>query len=318
MLWDARRQLACIARHGLNLCQIRGPECVERYRLGYYTLRLRDTRVLLRDVHYPFKGPSERAKLGWELECVDIACCFIDFGYFNAQPFWRTGDQVLMPKVRTWRKNAGSPKLISYIDGARLSDCFRGLATICALEPVSGAQHRPVKLVVHVQPLTSCCYKWFRGKHFLVGFQPSLHVSCVNARGLLVGDRGPNASVWSDCGGGIGWPDHARKARTSAELMRSWRRFLTFSENSKAAIAKWKGDMKKGGLAARWVKSRSIVGVDLQHHVNWADEDHFEQCIASVPLVPRATHLATAKELVTRWNTGVDELDRDLPGVQLS
>ena len=29
VLWDVRRQLACIARHGLNLCQIRGPECVE-------------------------------------------------------------------------------------------------------------------------------------------------------------------------------------------------------------------------------------------------------------------------------------------------
>ena len=28
VLWDARRQSACIARHGLNLCQIRGPECV--------------------------------------------------------------------------------------------------------------------------------------------------------------------------------------------------------------------------------------------------------------------------------------------------
>ena len=90
------------------------------------------------------------------------------------------------------------------------------------------------------------------------------------------------------------------------------------SENYKLAIAKWRDGMKNRGLAARWVKSRSIVGLDLQHHVNWADEDHFEQCLASVPLVPRATHLATAKELATRWNTGVDELDRVLPGVQLS
>ena len=69
------------------------------------------------------------------------------------------------------------------------------------------------------------------------------------------------------------------------------------SENSKLAIAKWRDDMKNRGLAARWVKSRSMVVVDLQPHVNWADEDHFEQCFASVPLVPRATHLATAKEL---------------------
>ena len=76
--------------------------------------------------------------------------------------------------------------------------------------------------------------------------------------------------------------------------------------------------MKNRGLAARWVRSRSIVGVDLQHHVNWADEDHFEQCLASVPLMPRATRLATAEELATRWNSGVDELDRDLLGVHLS
>ena len=76
--------------------------------------------------------------------------------------------------------------------------------------------------------------------------------------------------------------------------------------------------MKNRGLAARWVKSRSLVGVDLRHHVNWADEGHFVQCLASVPLVPRVTHWATPKELATRWNTGVDELDMDLPCVQLS
>ena len=56
----------------------------------------------------------------------------------------------------------------------------------------------------------------------------------------------------------------------------------------------WREDMKNRGLDTRWVKSRSIVGVDLQQHVNWADEDHFEQCLASVPLVPRATHLGSA------------------------
>ena len=52
--------------------------------------------------------------------------------------------------------------------------------------------------------------------------------------------------------------------------------------------------------------------------MDWTDEDHLEQSLASAPLAPRATHLATAKELATRWNTGVDELDRDLLGVQLS
>ena len=40
------------------------------------------------------RGPSERAKLEQELEGVDIARCFIDFGDFNSQPAWRTGDHV--------------------------------------------------------------------------------------------------------------------------------------------------------------------------------------------------------------------------------
>ena len=39
----------------------------------------------------------------------------------------------------------------------------------------------------------------------------SLRVSCANVRGLLVGDRGPKASVWPDCGIGIGRPEHARQ-----------------------------------------------------------------------------------------------------------
>ena len=101
---DVRRQLVCIARHGLNFCQIRGPECVAGYRLGYYALQLRETRVLLRNAHHPSEGPSGRAKLEQDLEGVDIARCFIDFRDFISQPAWRTGDHVLMPNVRTWGK----------------------------------------------------------------------------------------------------------------------------------------------------------------------------------------------------------------------
>ena len=141
-----------------------------------------------------------------------------------------------------------------------------------------------------------------------LGVLPSLHVSCVSVHGLLVGDRVPKESVWPDCGVDTSRLEHARQGEDDCgadAILEEISRIL--SENSKAAIAMWKDDMKNRGLAARWVKSRSIVGVDLQHHVNLADEDHFEQCPASVPLVPRATHLAPAKELATRWNTGVGQ-----------
>ena len=199
------------------------------------------------------------AKLEQELESVDIGRRFIDLGDLNSQPAWRTGDHVLMLNLKTWRKNAGSSTFVSCIDGARLSDFFCGLATISALEPVAGVQHRPVKLVVHVQPLTPCCNRWVRGTHspgisnwdqslmahlrelmetesMLPGNSgtcwlevlPSLRVSCPNARGLVVWDRGPKASVWPDCGVGIGRPEHARQARMMVEQMRSWRRFRAY------------------------------------------------------------------------------------------
>ena len=60
------------ARHGLNLCQVRGPECVEESQAGLlHALQLRNTRVLLtKCLSYPFEGPSERAKLEQELEGV--------------------------------------------------------------------------------------------------------------------------------------------------------------------------------------------------------------------------------------------------------
>ena len=47
---------------------------------------------------------------------LTIARCFIDFRDFNSQPAWRTGDHVLMPNVRTWRKNVGSPTFVSRVE----------------------------------------------------------------------------------------------------------------------------------------------------------------------------------------------------------
>ena len=81
---------------------------------------------------------------------------------------------------------------------------------------------------------------------------PSFRVSCANVHGLLDGVRGPKASVWPDCGVGIGRPKHARQVgvddcRADA-ILEEISRIL--SENSKLAIAKWRDDMKNRGLAA--------------------------------------------------------------------
>ena len=78
-----------------------------------------------------------------------------------------------------------------------------------------------------------------------MGFLPSLHVICVNARGLLVGDRCPKASVWRRY-----WQARARQTGEddcgADAILEEISRIL--SENSKAAIAKWKDNMKKPSL----------------------------------------------------------------------
>ena len=56
-------ELACIWRRGLNIVRIRPPDELSPFRLTYYALQLKDTRVLLRNVHYPSNGEADRRKL---------------------------------------------------------------------------------------------------------------------------------------------------------------------------------------------------------------------------------------------------------------
>ena len=101
MLWDARRQLACIARHGLNVCQIRGTECVEGYRLGYYALQLRDTREM---ITARLRVRLKRPNLSTNWNVLTLPVCSLVFCDFNSQFCWRTGDHVLMPNVKMERE----------------------------------------------------------------------------------------------------------------------------------------------------------------------------------------------------------------------
>ena len=158
--------------------------------------------------------------------------------------------------------------------------------------------------------LTSCCYEWVRGKHS-PGVSNWDQSSMAHFRELMDTDIGAAWKLWPPLAGGSAFPSRILRqcpwssgwgsGSESERVARLWRRHRQararktgvddcradaileeisriLSENSKLAIAKWRDDMKNG-LAARWVKSRSIVGVDLQHHVNWAGEDHFEQCL---------------------------------------
>ena len=147
-----------------------------------------------------------------------------------------------MPDARTLRKNAGSPTFVCCTDGARLSDCFRDLATISALEPVSGVQHRLVKLVVHVQPLTSCCYKWARGKH---SFGVSIwdQSSMAHFREVMENDIGAAWKLWHLLAGSSAFPSRILRQcpwssgwRSGSEgefVARLWRRHRQASERSK-------------------------------------------------------------------------------------
>ena len=159
----------------------------------------------MKNVHCPSEGASERTELEQELESVDIACCIIDLGDFTSQPTRRIGDHALMPDVKTWRKNAGSSTFVSSLMVHVCLTVSGDWRKSRHLNQCRGCNTGPVTLVIHVKPLTSCCYKWVRGKHF-PGVSKWDQSSVARLRELMDTDTDAAWKFWHSLAGGSVFP----------------------------------------------------------------------------------------------------------------
>ena len=130
-------ELACIWRRGLNIARIRPPDALSTYRLTYYALQLKETRILLRNVHYPSNKDSDRRALEETLNECDRSTCFLDVGDFNSTPRARLNSVVMMPSVATYRLNPISDVFSTTIDGVRVSAALSRGARVTGLSPLA-------------------------------------------------------------------------------------------------------------------------------------------------------------------------------------
>ena len=349
---DRDHDLACIWRRGLNIARIRPPDALSTYRLNYYALQLKDTRILLRNVHYPSNKDSDRRALEETLNECDQATFFVDVGDFNSTPKARLNSVVLMPSVATYRLNPLSDVFSTTIDGARVSAAlFRG-ARVIGLAPLVGVQHRPVSLHLEMVPITSQCFRWNCSRP-VPGYDLWDPAAVDVFRGLISSDLNEAWRLWHSLAGGAPAPSRISPhgpwtagwavGADSAELAVLWRRCRQalamgtswgddraeallsqisglIDRNTAARREVWRADMQDRAHAAKWVKNRTTADCDIQHTMDWvaSDEGSVDASLSAIKCSAEEVQEATSIELAGRWNAGIYRYDRKQSGVQLS
>ena len=345
-------ELACIWRRGLNIVRIRPPDELSAFRLTYYALQLKDTRVLLRNVHYPSNGEADRRKLEETLNDCDRSTCFIDAGDFNSTPRPRLNSVVIMPAVATYRRNPLTDEFSTTIDGVRVAAALSRGTQVNGLDPLEGVQHRPVSIHLAVEPVTSLSFRWNCSRP-VPGWDMWDPAAVDFFRSLISSDYQGAWRLWHTLAGGASSPSKIAShgpwtagwavGADSSELAVLWRRcrqalalrtqwgddraealLVQISElidrNTATRRDSWRADMQDRSKAARWVKHRATPESDLQLSAEWepSEDGGAMVSLGAVPVSAEDVQEATANELAGRWNAGIYKYDRGQANVQLS
>ena len=202
---DRDHDLACIWRRGLNIARIRPPDALSTYRLTYYALQLKETRILLRNVHYPSNKESDRRELEETLNECDRSTCFMDVGDFNSTARARLNSVVMMPSVATYRRNPISDEFSTTIDSVRVSAALSRGTRVTGLAPLAGVQHRPVSMHLEMEPITSQSFRWNCSRP-----EPGCDLwdpAAVDVfRGMVISDLDGAWRLWHTLAGGASAP----------------------------------------------------------------------------------------------------------------
>ena len=132
----------CMWKRGLKVAPIRlksDPKQSDEFKVLRLALLVADRQILIRNVHGPHVPGGERERFLASL-CADPAEEGVSTGgVFNCEPEPYQGTRVMFPVEETFRWNPGRPEWTSKLDGFMVP----------TLDPVVGAQHRPVMLCLN-------------------------------------------------------------------------------------------------------------------------------------------------------------------------
>jgi len=342
---DSSKDLACFWRRGLNMVRITAPVAASAFKVNCFALQLKNTRVLLRNVHFPAGSAASRADAYSAIALDHRSESFVEIGDFNSIPAPYFESKVLMPPDLTFRRNAARQDWVTKIDGAIVSNSIERSACIENLPIDEGIQHRGVSLRLDLEPLTHDTYRWCKPAPVAgAGLWDEASENFFHK--LLDEDLDGAWQLWHSMAGGNPRPSTLSRSSPWAagwsvgaddsEVARLWRRYRQaaarrtahgdvraqaclddiaqlIQQNTSIRLENWRQDMKMRGPASRWVKRRCQPRVELQATVNWspADEDvPDEDRLADIALDPAVQQAATAAELAVRWNVGILRYDR--------
>ena len=154
--------LCVIHRLGINIAGIANASADEDFRVQRLALQVGQQRILIRHRHAHSGSSLQRKMFNDALAAEHTGDLVLDIGDFNDKPSADSlhGWLPLFPSSPTYRLNAQSQEWLTCIDGAVVSPKLAGSASVYALEPINGAQHKPVKTEIAFQPCFHKSYRW--------------------------------------------------------------------------------------------------------------------------------------------------------------
>jgi len=322
--------LVIVHRLGINVAPIASSPGDDGHRVQRLALQIGQQRILLRHRHGHSNSPAQRALLNTSMQSESVGNLVLDIGDFNESPsgdHW-PGSHILFPCDRTYRHNGYSEQWISTIDGAIASDGLAASSSVRALDPVLGAQHRPVLVEIGFQPSFHDSYQWCVSDAVDMG--PWSDHDKLQFQSLIdSGDYDRAWSFWaSNSGSGVssirtsslwgGWTIGAHFGEL-AGLWKTLRRQYSdarydaakttlesitslINEANQVRLSAWNLAMQKRGAAARWVKRKldSLAMPKLPE-------------FGAVLFSPSDIARRVGATLAQRWNGDLYRLDRHAP-----
>ena len=116
--------------------------------------------MIIRHRHADPTSAKSRRELNIYIEAEPTGNGCIDIGDFNEFPQQREDVAILLPKLRTSRREKDDGEWLTTINGAVVSDALAKGSSARGLDPEMGAQHRPTMVAIDKPIEATRHFRW--------------------------------------------------------------------------------------------------------------------------------------------------------------